>query len=102
MVDIKIHQGKTTEAADYLLDQLRKRPTMKGFKTLMGLYIDQLNDEASANSLRLLKGLVEEQMKQRPKYRCTSCGFSGRKLYWLCPSCKKWNVVKPIKGLDGE
>ncbi len=102
MVDIKIHQGKTSEAAQYLLDQLRKRPTMKGFKTLMGLYIDQINDAESADSLRLLKGLVEEQIKQRPKYRCASCGFSGRKLYWLCPSCKKWNVVKPIKGLDGE
>ncbi|MEC9127362.1 MAG: lipopolysaccharide assembly protein LapB, partial [Pseudomonadota bacterium] len=56
----------------------------------------------TADSLRLLKELVEKQMLQRPKYRCGSCGFSGRKLYWLCPSCKKWGVVKPIKGLDGE
>ncbi|MEG3768205.1 lipopolysaccharide assembly protein LapB [Alteromonas sp. 14N.309.X.WAT.G.H12] len=102
MVDIKIHQGKHQEAADYLIEQLRQRPTMKGFKTLMGLYIDQIDDKASADSLRLLKELVEEQITQRPKYRCVSCGFSGRKLYWLCPSCKKWNVVKPIKGLDGE
>ncbi|MBU3022816.1 lipopolysaccharide assembly protein LapB [Aestuariibacter sp. A3R04] len=102
MVDIKIAQGRTQEASDYLLEQIRKRPTMKGFKTLMGLYIDQIEDEVSANSLRLLKALVEDQIKQRPKYRCVSCGFSGRKLYWLCPSCKKWNVVKPIKGLDGE
>lgn len=102
MVDIKIAQGKTQEASEYLLEQIRKRPTMKGFKTLMGLYIDQLEDKASADSLKMLKALVEDQIKQRPKYRCVSCGFSGRKLYWLCPSCKKWNVVKPIKGLDGE
>ena len=102
MVDIKIAQGKPEEASDYLLEQIRKRPTMKGFKALMGLYIDQLEDKASVDSLKLLKALVEDQIKQRPKYRCVSCGFSGRKLYWLCPSCKKWNVVKPIKGLDGE
>lgn len=102
MVDVLLKQGDTEQAANYLLEQLRERPTMRGFKTLMGLYIDQVSDPASANSLRLLKDLVEGQMEQRPKYRCQSCGFSGRKLYWLCPSCKKWGVVKPIKGLDGE
>ncbi|CAD5275602.1 conserved hypothetical protein [Alteromonas sp. 38] len=102
MVDVLLKKGDTTQAADYLLEQLRKRPTMRGFKTLMGLYIDQLDDKTSAESLRILKELVEKQMLQRPKYRCHSCGFSGRKLYWLCPSCKKWGVVKPIKGLDGE
>ena len=102
MVDVLLMKGDTGQAANYLLEQLRKRPTMRGFKTLMGLYIDQIEDKNSADSLRLLKELVEKQMLQRPQYRCNSCGFSGRKLYWLCPSCKKWGVVKPIKGLDGE
>ena len=94
--------GKVVNAADVLLEQLKKHPTMKGFKTLMGLYIDLQDHEQSTNSLVLLKELVEEQIKQRPKYKCHSCGFAGRKIHWLCPSCKKWGVVKPIKGLDGE
>lgn len=102
MVDVLLAQGEHNKAAEYLLEQLRNRPTMRGFKTLMGLYIDQIEDKASTESLELLEELVEKQMMQRPKYRCQSCGFSGRKLYWLCPSCKKWGVVKPIKGLDGE
>lgn len=102
MVDVLVEQGETAKAAEYLLTQLRQHPTMRGFKTLMGLYIDQIEDKASTESLKMLKELVEEQMTQRPKYRCQSCGFSGRKLYWLCPSCKKWGSVKPIKGLDGE
>jgi lipopolysaccharide biosynthesis regulator YciM len=92
----------SVKAAELLLGQLKKHPTMKGFKTLMGLYIEQQQDEDSTNSLRLLKELVEEQIKMRPKYRCHSCGFSGSQIHWLCPSCKKWGVVKPIKGLDGE
>jgi lipopolysaccharide biosynthesis regulator YciM len=94
--------GENAKAADVLLEQLKKHPTMKGFKTLMGLYIDLQDHEQSTNSLMLLKELVEEQIKLRPKYRCHSCGFSGSKVHWLCPSCKKWGVVKPIKGLDGE
>lgn len=94
--------GETGKAAEVLLEQLKQRPTMKGFKTLMGLYIDLQDHEQSTNSLVLLKELVEEQIKQRPKYRCHSCGFSGSKIHWLCPSCKKWGAIKPIKGLDGE
>jgi lipopolysaccharide biosynthesis regulator YciM len=94
--------GETSQAAEVLLEQLKQRPTMKGFKTLMGLYIDLQDHEQSTNSLVLLKELVEEQIKQRPKYRCHSCGFSGSKIHWLCPSCKKWGAIKPIKGLDGE
>lgn len=94
-------QGKR-EAADYLVSELRTHPTMKGFKALMELYIHLEGENISADSLTMLKSLVEKQITLRPRYRCTSCGFSGKRLYWQCPSCKKWGVVKPIRGLDGE
>ncbi|MFQ3236024.1 MAG: lipopolysaccharide biosynthesis regulator YciM [Paraglaciecola sp.] len=101
-VNLMAKRGETKEAADVLVQQLRRHPTMKGFKTLLGLYIEQQMLSPSVHSLTLLKDLVEEQIKQRPKYRCHSCGFSGSQIHWLCPSCKKWGLVKPIKGLDGE
>jgi lipopolysaccharide biosynthesis regulator YciM len=101
-VKLMAKDGKVANAAQVLLEQLKKHPTMKGFKTLMGLYIDLQEHEQSTSSLILLKELVEEQIKQRPKYKCHSCGFAGSKIHWLCPSCRKWGVVKPIKGLDGE
>lgn len=101
-VNLMAQRGEAEEAAAVLVQQLRLHPTMKGFKTLMGLYIDQQTPTQSTHSLILLRELVEEQIKQRPKYRCHSCGFSGSQIHWLCPSCKKWGLVKPIKGLDGE
>lgn len=101
-VNLMARRGEIEESADMLYEQLRKKPTMKGFATLMRLYIESHKQDPSASSLALLKGLVEQQISQRPKYRCGNCGFSGQKVYWLCPSCKKWGVVKPIKGLDGE
>lgn len=75
---------------------------MKGFETLISQYQQQSGGEQVGLSLGMLQELIHEQIEQRPKYRCVSCGFSGRKIHWLCPSCKKWGVVKPIKGLDGE
>ncbi|MDM7860796.1 lipopolysaccharide assembly protein LapB [Alteromonas sp. ASW11-36] len=101
-VNLMAQRGEVEEATTMLYEQLRKKPTMKGFATLMRLYITQQKQDPASSSLAQLKGLVEQQMLQRPKYRCGNCGFSGRKVYWLCPSCKKWGVVKPIKGLDGE
>ncbi len=89
-------------ASETLLKQLQKRPTMRGFNTLLGLFVERQQDNHIKESLHLLQQLVSEQIKARPKYRCTRCGFSGRQVYWLCPSCKHWSVVKPIKGLDGE
>ncbi|MFC3095650.1 lipopolysaccharide assembly protein LapB [Alteromonas sediminis] len=100
--NVLAHQQGKHEAAEYLVEQLRLHPTMKGFKALMDLYINLEGENISSDSLTMLKSLVEKQITLRPRYRCTSCGFSGKKLYWLCPSCKKWGVVKPIKGLDGE
>ncbi|MBR9793047.1 MAG: lipopolysaccharide assembly protein LapB [Gammaproteobacteria bacterium] len=102
MVDVFSNKGEVQHAADYLFKQLQKTPTMRGFHRLMQLYCE-LSDDANAKATyQQLRQLVAKQIEQRPRYRCKSCGFSGRKLYWLCPSCKKWGVVNPIRGLDGE
>lgn len=101
-VNIIARKGDTDQAVDTLLLQLKQHPTMRGFKSLLSLYQQQLNDERTQQSIGHLHELIDKQIAQRPKYRCHSCGFSGRQLYWLCPSCKKWSVIKPIKGLDGE
>nr|WP_136252233.1 lipopolysaccharide assembly protein LapB [Ningiella ruwaisensis] len=101
-VKILARKGEMEEAIDTLNRQLQNHPTMRGFESLLNLYQKALPDKRTQQSLEQMQGLIIKQIKQRPKYRCHSCGFSGRQLYWLCPSCKKWSVIKPIKGLDGE
>ena len=100
--NIIARKGDIEPAVDTLLKQLKIHPTMRGFKSLLSLYRQMLSDERTQTSIDHLNELIDKQIAQRPKYRCHSCGFSGRQLYWLCPSCKKWSVIKPIKGLDGE
>jgi lipopolysaccharide biosynthesis regulator YciM len=101
-VKIISRKGKTDEAIETLNRQLDRHPTMRGFESLLSLYQKALPDSRTQQSLAQMQTLIVKQIKQRPKYRCQSCGFAGRQLYWLCPSCKKWSVSKPIKGLDGE
>jgi lipopolysaccharide biosynthesis regulator YciM len=101
-VKLIAESGGRERAIDALRQQLEKSPNMKGFKALLGLYIEKSYTQETTESLVMIRDLVSEQIQLRPKYRCHSCGFTGRQLHWLCPSCKKWGTVKPIKGLDGE
>lgn len=95
------HEGVAL-AQGYMTKQLLKNPTMKGFYRLMGYHTDEAEDGRAKASLTSLQTLVGEQLKMKPNYRCSKCGFSAHRLFWQCPSCKGWGVIKPIRGLDGE
>lgn len=98
-----IAQFRSVEKAQaFMLQELRRNPTMKGFNQLMTYHLTLSEAESEAESLSFLQKLVAEQIKLRPKYRCQKCGYSSNKLFWLCPSCKSWGRIKPIRGLDGE
>jgi len=90
------------KAQAFMLQELRRNPTMKGFIHLMTYHLQLAKSSSEQESLSLLHKLVSEQIKLRPQYRCQKCGYSSKKLFWLCPSCKSWGRIKPIRGLDGE
>ena len=92
----------TGQAQAFMLQELRRNPTMKGFNHLMTYHLQLAKSPSEQESLSLLHKLVSEQIKLRPQYRCQKCGYSSKKLFWLCPSCKSWGRIKPIRGLDGE
>lgn len=90
------------KAQRFMLQELRRNPTMKGFNQLMTYHLQLAKSIGEKESLSLLQKLVTEQIKLRPQYRCQKCGYASKKLFWLCPSCKSWGRIKPIRGLDGE
>lgn len=97
---IQQQQG-VSAAANYIADQLRQRPSLRGLQQLIVLHLHNAKDEARANLL-ILQDLTSNLLKNKPIYRCVQCGFSCKTLQWLCPSCKSWSTVKPIQGLEGE
>ncbi|MBY4676020.1 lipopolysaccharide assembly protein LapB [Marinobacterium arenosum] len=88
-------------AGSYVTEELKKRPSVKGFNRLIDMHIEH-GSESARDSLRVLRGLTGQLELSKPVYRCNSCGFSGKTLHWQCPSCQKWGVTKPIQGLEGE
>lgn len=97
-----IKQEKGVYAAgSFITEELKRRPSIKGFNSLIDLHIEYGSDSAK-DSLSVLRGLTGQLEISKPIYRCNSCGFSGRTLAWQCPSCKNWGATKPIQGLEGE
>lgn len=88
-------------AIDFIANQLRKRPSIRTLDHLVDLYLAHSEGKAKEN-IELLKYLIEKVVAEKPGYICNKCGFTGHKLHWLCPSCKSWNKIKPIKGVAGE
>lgn len=98
--EIKAEQGVYV-AGNFITEELKKRPSVKGFNRLIDMHIEHGADSAH-DSLRVLRGLTGQLELSKPSYRCNNCGFSGRSLSWQCPSCKKWGATRPIQGLEGE
>lgn len=97
---IKTEQGLYV-AGSFITEELKKRPSVKGFNRLIDMHIEH-GAESARDSLHVLRGLTRQLELSKPAYLCNHCGFSGKSLLWQCPSCKKWGTTKPIQGLEGE
>ena len=60
------------------------------------------SSEAVRDKLQVLKDVSQQLLEIRPGYQCQVCGFSSKQLYWQCPSCRNWDSIKPIQGVEGE
>lgn len=88
-------------AAEFIGQQLKIRPSVRGLDYLIGLNLSESEGDARENLL-ILQELTSRLLQGKPIYRCNNCGFGARAHHWQCPSCKLWNSVKPIHGVSGE
>ena len=89
-------------AQNYVTRQLERHPTMRVFHKLIDYHINEAEEGRAKQSLGVLRQMVGEQVRSKPRYRCQKCGFTAHTLDWHCPSCRSWSTIKPIRGLDGQ
>ncbi|WP_158784963.1 lipopolysaccharide assembly protein LapB [Pantoea sp. BAV 3049] len=100
--DVIEHDEGGEVAQLYINRQLQRHPTMRVFHRLMDFHLNEAEEGRAKDSLMVLRDMVGEQIRTKPRYRCNKCGFTAHALYWHCPSCRAWSSVKPIRGLDGQ
>jgi lipopolysaccharide biosynthesis regulator YciM len=90
---IERYKGRKA-AIDYIMEKLRKKPSLQGMNQLLS-YKDAENDNDTHALMLGLKDAVAVMKQEQPAYQCKQCGFKTNTLYWLCPSCHNWGSVKP-------
>lgn len=87
-------------AQNYMYRELLKHPNLKGFYRLMDYHVADAEQGRAKESLLLLRNMVGEQIKIVPNYRCQKCGFTVNSIYWLCPGCRSWSTIKPVRDFE--
>lgn len=89
------------QALDFTADQLGQHPSVKGLNQLIAWYLETTYGKVRSK-LQMLYDITNKLLENKPIYRCIQCGYGGKHLHWLCPSCKEWSTMKPIHGLEGD
>lgn len=88
-------------ALEFFTAQVRQKPSLAGLKHLVNSY--QKDSHADTQQkFTVIADLIHELLLDTPNYRCVQCGFSSKSLFWLCPSCHKWETIKPIQSADSH
>jgi len=88
-------------AMDFVSVQLSRYPSIRGLNQLIQWHLESAHGLVR-DKLHMLYSITSKFLENKPVYRCEHCGFSGKHLHWLCPSCKQWGRTKPIHGLEGD
>lgn len=83
------------------VDMLESSYNALGREKAFWQYLEDALFQSSA--LSQFSGKIDawyQQLKQQVEqggvpYTCKHCGFTGKSLYWRCPSCNKWGGFKP-------
>ena len=89
------------QASEFFLEQLAKRPSLKGLRDWAEyeLELTRPRDKAKVASIvEMLRDVTDE----KPVYLCDRCGYRCNEIQWHCPGCENWNSVKVIIGAEGE
>ncbi len=70
------------------------KPELLGIYQFITLWV-QRGDQPNLRMIELLHLGLSKVLDREDRYRCQRCGFSGKLLYWQCPSCKQWSGMLP-------
>ena len=87
-------------ALEFVTGQLERRVSIRGLHYLLELELRKQGAHAPGH-LGLQKALTAALLEDRSLYQCGHCGFRAKSLHWRCPSCKHWNMIRPIRELNG-
>lgn len=92
------HKKKFTDSAEalsFLREHIQQTPSLPAIVETLGLQLPSTDSEIQVN-FSLLQQAVKQLQQRKAAYQCHHCGYESKTLYWLCPSCQKWDKIRPL------
>ncbi len=83
------------KARQFLSDILQKSPSFEAFE--FALRFLKSNPDQLEETWETLSDFLKTVQDRKNEYVCSRCGYESHAIQWLCPSCRNWAAMKPIK-----
>jgi lipopolysaccharide biosynthesis regulator YciM len=83
------------KAREFLSDILNQSPSFEAFE--FALRFLKSNPEQLGETWDTLSVFLKALQDKKIEYVCSRCGYDSHAIQWLCPSCRNWASMKPVK-----
>jgi lipopolysaccharide biosynthesis regulator YciM len=83
------------KARQFLSDILHKSPSFEAFE--FALHFLKSNPDQLGETWETLSTFLKTNQDQKTEYVCSRCGYESHAIQWLCPSCRNWASMKPVR-----
>lgn len=90
------------KAQQMYLSFIKERPNIKLFSAYMGFRTKAQSNQTDSETVMQLKSIIDARIASHHKYSCSSCGFDSSMMFWQCPSCRRFDTIRPKHSLDGD
>ncbi len=91
---ILLADAGTAIASEFINQFVMQYPCVRGIQHLVHYHLERASEKVRRD-LTILQTVMAQLQMQGSHYRCEACGFSANTLDWQCPSCRRWDTVKP-------
>ena len=90
-----VRNDEIEKAREFLSDILHKSPSFEAFE--FALRFLKSNPEQLGETWETMSSFLKSVQDKKTEYVCSRCGYESHAIQWLCPSCRNWASMKPVR-----
>ena len=90
-----VRNDEIEKARQFLSDILHQSPSFEAFE--FALRFLKSNPDQLGETWETMSSFFKSMQNKKTEYICSRCGYEGHAIQWLCPSCRNWASMKPVR-----
>ena len=90
-----VRNDEIAKAREFLSDILQQSPSFEAFE--FALRFLKSNPDQLGETWDTMSSFFRTMQDKKTEYICSRCGYESHAIQWLCPSCRNWASMKPVR-----